>query len=301
LRFEPVDGQGSAIGRSIVEGTHDLVSCGLFDRAALAGLIDAAGPGGCRISTMGTDPTDASEWAYVDPTGASGETILTAVERGRLWINVMAVDELTPEFAALRDEIKSGLEMYAPHLDVRSVSLGVLVSSPNAQVYYHVDAEPNMVWQIAGHKHIWVYPAFDPDLADPAALADIFAGGEEDLPYEPSFDAKATHIELRPGTFVCWPQNSPHRVTNGPVVNISLTVSYYTPESTRRVLAWAANRWFHRTFGAPMRPERQHGIGVSAKVALFRAVRKAGLTDREERRGPDYRFRVDPGAPVGCS
>jgi hypothetical protein len=300
MNFETNGGQDGLIGRAVVTGTHNLAP-GLFDRSSLAQLLRAAAPEGVRINTMGYDPADTSDWAYVDPNGESGEAILDAVARGRLWVNVLSADRWDPRFAAVRDEIRDGLVRAAPHLDIGAVSVGVLVSSPEALVHYHADPEPNMLFQVAGRKRVWVYPALDPELSAPAALAEVFAGGEEELPYRPGFDARAEVVELTPGAYICWPQNSPHRIINGPLVNISLTVSYHTPAADRRILVWAANRWFHRRFHLPMRPEVERGIGVSVKVAAFRAVRKAGLVDREQRKLPAYRFRVDPTAELGRS
>jgi hypothetical protein len=301
MTFEVDHDEGGLLGRSIVTGTHEIAATGLFELSSLAALIDVAGPDRIRINTMGYDPADTSQWAYVDPTGLSGATLLEAVDRGRLWVNVLSADAWNPRFAALRDAIKADLARLAPHLDVRSLSLGVLISSPDALVHNHADPEPNILWQIVGEKRVWIYPALDPELSAPAALAEVFAGGEEELPYDAGFDARADVVDLKAGSLVCWPQNSPHRVVNGAMLNVSLTVSYHTPSADHRVLVWAANRWCHRAFHLRMRPEIEHGVAVSAKIAVFRLLRKAGIADREQRGLPEYRYRLDPAAPLGRS
>ena len=301
MKFEPVHDRGSWIGREVVTGTHDLETTDLFDRASLARLIDAAGTDRLRIGTMGQDPARTSDWADVDRDGQSGTAVLDAVDHGRLWVNVLTAERLDPRFAAVRDEIHAALRREAPHLDVRSVTIGVLVSSPQALVYFHADAEPNLVCHISGTKRVWIYPALDFDLVDPMDLAAVFAGGDEELPYDPAFDRVASTVELVPGSFVSWPQNAPHRIVNGDEVNITVTVSYSTPAADRRIAVWTANRWWQATLGLPMRHEIDHGPVVAAKVATFRLLRKLRIADRTHRRDPQYTYRVDPEAPDGRS
>ena len=240
-----------------------------------------------------------SEWADVDRDGRSGTAVLDAVDRGRLWVNILTAERLDARFAAVRDEIQAALRREAPHLDVRSVTVGVLVSSPRAMVYFHADAEPNLVCHISGNKRIWIYPALDFDLVDPMDLAAVFAGGDEELPYDPAYDRAASAIDLMPGTFVSWPQNAPHRVVNGDDVNITVTVSYSTPAADRRIAIWTANRWWHETLRLPMRHELDRGVVVAAKVAIFRLLRKLGIADRTQRRERRYAYRLDPEAPDG--
>ena len=301
MRFEPSGGRNSLIGREIVTGAHDLGTTDLFDRASLARLIDAAGTDRLRIGTMGHDPAQTADWADVDRDGRSGTEVLNAVARGRLWVNILAAERLDARYAAVRDEIHAALQREAPHLDVRSVTIGVLVSSPRALVYFHVDAEPNLVCHLSGTKRVWIYPALDFDLVDPLDLATVFAGGDEELPYDPAFDLAATTVDLVPGSFVSWPQNAPHRIVNGDEVNITLTVSYATPAADRRIAVWAARRWWHQTLRLPMRHETETGLGVTVRVAVFRLLRKLTIADRTHRRSRQYSYRLDPDAPDGRS
>ena len=301
MRFEPGSGRGSSIGHEIVTGTHDLDATDLFDRATLAHLIDAAGTDRLRIGTMGHDPAQTGEWVDVDRDGRCGTEVLEAVDRGRLWVNILGAERLDTRFESVRDAIHAALRQEAPHLDVRSVTIGVLVSSPKALVYFHADAEPNLVCHIAGTKRVWIYPALDFDLVDPMDLAAVFAGGDEELPYDPRFDLVATTVDLVPGSFVSWPQNAPHRIVNGDQVNVTLTVSYSTPAADRRIAVWSANRWWHETFGLRMRPETEAGPGVAAKIAIFRTLRKLSIADRSPRRDRLFASRLDPDAPDGRS
>ena len=37
-------------------------------------------------------------------------------------------------------------------------NLGVLISSPNANVFYHADIQGQSLWQIEGVKSVYIYP-----------------------------------------------------------------------------------------------------------------------------------------------
>ncbi len=93
-------------------------------------------------------------------------------------------------------------------------NLGILVSSPGAQVYYHADIPGQALWQIAGRKRVYIYPNTSPFL-EPESIENIVMGTqEEEIPYQTWFDAHAEIHDLKPGDMLHWPLNGPHRVVN---------------------------------------------------------------------------------------
>jgi len=89
-------------------------------------------------------------------------------ETGPLWLNLRHANEHLPEFAALCDEISAEKEA---HFTTRILNrdLGLLISSPNARVFYHLDVPLSSLWQVRGVKRIWFYPRGEP-FVDPAWL-----------------------------------------------------------------------------------------------------------------------------------
>jgi hypothetical protein len=173
------------------------------------------------------------------------------------------------------------------------------MSSPNALVYYHADAQPNLLWQICGMKRVWVYPAGDPELVDQDMMEDIFASvADEEVPYRADFDRKAEVFDLSPGQVLSWPQNSPHRVTNLDSVNISLSTVHQTEESDRRALVWCANRLFRREYGLPFRSTKETGLVSYGKRFALRAMRRV-RSNPPPRRAYLTTLRVDPTSPTG--
>ncbi|MBL6432514.1 MAG: hypothetical protein HPM95_21345 [Alphaproteobacteria bacterium] len=83
--------------------------------------------------------------------------------------------------------------------------LRILISSPNARVYYHADVRPGLL-HIRGEKRIWLYPARTPSSPEELERIITTAAGEE-IAYDPSFDEAATVIDLTPGDGLFWPLN----------------------------------------------------------------------------------------------
>jgi cupin-like protein len=269
--------QAAALTSSIVRTTHRLGELDLFGDDALARVVDAHPRRDLQIFTMGTDPSH-DDWEAVDAGSASGNEMLAAVRAGRLWLNVLHVDRADAGFARLQDELFD--ELSAAGLDVLpgTPHSTLLVSSPDAMVYFHADAGPNILWHVRGKKRVWVYPPRNTSFVDRKLLEDIFVGVRtEFLPYRPEFDDAALTFDLQPGDALSWPQNSPHRVQNLGVVNVSLTCEFDTPDSRRRHLVYAANRFFSRTMHLPVRSTQVTGATAAIKRAAYRTCRKVGL------------------------
>ena len=162
---------------------------------------------------MGEDPLQWSEWKPVDTAGATGKDIMHAVAVGRLWVKLIRLDLASEPFNAfvtrLYDEIAAAFPTFEP-LWLRPL---LLISSPNAMVYYHVDAAMTMLWQIKGEKRVWVYPTDDARFVSQSALEGVFCGdSDEEVPYDAEFDRHADCFDLSPGEVLSWPLQAPHRV-----------------------------------------------------------------------------------------
>jgi hypothetical protein len=292
------DGDGAALTRSVVLGRHDLDSSPLFDDDGLVAVLDRHPREHLMVFSTGGDPTRPSDWQLVDAGGAGGSELLDAVRIGRLWLNVLHVDRYHADLAELRDRIFAELGDVLPDLLGGTARLTLLVSSPAAIVYYHLDAGPNLLLHIRGTKSIWVYPDQDRSFADQSDVEDIFAGVRiENLPYHRSFDAAATRYDIGPGTLIAWPQNAPHRVENHEAVNVSLAAEFVTGRSRRRQRVWLANRFLSRSLHLPCRATAETGVAPALKTFSYRAAHKLRL----ERTRPEHRFTVrlglDPSAP----
>jgi hypothetical protein len=275
---------------------HSLHDNALFTRAALARLIESYPRSHYSLIAMGGTESERI-WREGDLAGAPGETVLDAIEKGRMWLNLRDVPSVDARYRRLLDEIFAELRQRMPGFDASKWQSGILISSPSAQVYYHADLPGQLLWQIAGRKRVWVYPTGAPflterDLED-IALFDV----EVDVPYAPWYDEHAKVFDLEPGQMLSWPLNAPHRVENIAGVNISMTVSFSSPAIRRREILYLANGLLRHRFGVQSPGNRIEGPGFLAKAVLQKLMRDSSWVRRQRQSRRAITFCLDPAKP----
>ena len=171
-----------------------------------------------------------------------------------------------------------------------------MISSANAQVFYHLDVPLVSLWQLRGRKKVWVYPVADPYVGQEVLERIVLKETAEQFTFDPAWDAGAQAYDLTPGTMVTWAQNAPHRIENGPMLNVSLSIEFMTPQALMRANVIYANGVMRRRLGA--RPRVQDGftpVGLG-KVAVARAAKALKLQTPHERMLP-VTFKLDAGQP----
>ena len=264
----------------------------LFAEDELARLIDNYPRENYDICTMGNDHRHR-QWREGEKGLLSGEEVIAAVGAGKIWINLRRVMDIDERYARLLGGIFGEIEEHTGDKSFKH-NLGILISSPNAQVYYHSDMPGQSLWQIKGRKRVWVYPNSGPFLPDEDIGKIVTNEIEEDvLVYESWFDEYAEVIDLEPGMMAHWP----HRVTNYDMLNISVTTEHWTRELRNAYAVNYANAML-RKVGFSDLGRSTRGIGFTAKLALAAAVKYSGLMKaREFERIID--FAVDPESPTG--
>jgi hypothetical protein len=286
-------------GRRPLVATHTLHESELFSDSALIDLLDRFPRQYLYAMSMGTDVAHPEENRLALNDGVSGADLLRAVTNGRLWLNITRVDRADRRYRLLIDEIYAQLAAQVPGFRPIGTQGTLLISSPRALVYYHVDGPASILWHIRGRKRVWVYPALDTRYAAREAVEDICAGARHEyLPFDSAYDEGAISYELEAGQWTAWAQNAPHRVTNEDSVNVSLSTEYFTRESRRRARVYAANRFFRKRFGFWNLSAREHGPAAWMKVATHGLARRAGLAPTRTKRHAAT-MRVAPDAPGG--
>ena len=290
----------AAYGLRPLVAKHRLHEHDLFSEDALIDLIDGYPRNLLQAFTMGSDPLKWNEWRPVDTGGAPAEEILNAVRRGRLWFKLLQLHHVNQKYRAVIEQLYAELAAQCPKFRPLGQAGTLLVSSPSAMVYYHADAEPNLLWHIRGSKRVWVYPACDDSLIPQELMEDIFAHVvDEEAPYQTEFDRKAVNFDLKPGEVISWPLNAPHRVTNLEGINISLSTLHTTEESDRRKLIYCANRLLRRGYHIPVRKVQETGILSFAKQLAYRALRRVGLDEAPPRRAYLTNLKIDSKSGMG--
>ena len=274
---------------------HGLHERPMFDDAGLEELLDRYPREKLGVFTMGEDPVAWTTWRKGSAGGLSGSKLLEAAQAGRIWLNLRATNEYLPEYAALGDEIFAEKQAQT---GVRTMKrdLGMLISSADAQVFYHLDVPLVSLWQLRGRKKVWVYPVADPYVGQEVLERIVLKETAEQFTFDPAWDAGAQAYDLTPGTMVTWAQNAPHRIENGPMLNVSLSIEFMTPQALMRANVIYANGVMRRRLGA--RPRVQDGftpVGLG-KVAVARAAKALKLQTPHERMLP-VTFKLDAGRP----
>ncbi|MEM1287738.1 MAG: hypothetical protein AAGH60_05255 [Pseudomonadota bacterium] len=285
-------------GKHTVQLGHNLDEHELFSDAALMELIDKYPRDRYNLVTMPKPGAPKSFWREGEKGASSGQDIYEAIADGQLWINMRAVGEVDKRYDGVLDGIFDELKSYMPDFDTFKREMGILVSSPGAQVYYHCDIPGQSLWQVRGKKKVYVYPNTAPFLPEPSMEQIILGQSEEEIHYEPWFDDYAEIIELEPGQMLHWPLNGPHRVENLGMLNVSITTEHYTNDIRKQYAVRYANGLLRERLGLKNLSSSIDNASVYPKLALAAAVKFSGLNaGKQVQRMVD--FRVDKAAPKG--
>jgi hypothetical protein len=293
--FENFDAEAGALwGHNLVRLRHRLHSDLAFSDERLGAFLDNIPDDQFTLTTMG-EGHDRRSWAHCTRGDLTGAELIRAVSQGRIWINISSINRLSDTFDDMLSRMFSEIKVHARDLDIVKASMGLLVSSPNARVFYHIDVPGQSLWQIRGEKRLYVYPNTRPFL-DPADLENVVRRRqEEELHYEPWFDKHATIVDLKAGDMVHWPLNGPHRVENGNCLNISLTTEHWTPAINRHINVQYGNGIL-RDAGIPPRNAALYGPSALFKAGLSKAWWLSGQQKRQRFR-PTLKYRLDSRTP----
>ena len=270
---------------------HSLHQHELFSRPALARLIEAAPKSNYMLIETGR-PNERKLWREGEIGELGGAEVIEAIDNGRIWLNLLRVNEIDPRYGKLLDEIFAELEGHVPGLKTFKRINGILISSPRAQVYYHFDTAGQTLWQIAGSKRVYLYPAAPPFLT-PESLENVtLYNNETGIKYEPWYEDFATCMELKPGDMAQWPLNMPHRIENADELSVSMTIEYYTADIRRRMFVNGANGLLRERL--KLSPTRNvSGPAFWAKTAVYAAASKGGLLTRARSKRRPITFQLD--------
>lgn len=284
-----------AFTRELTLFRHGLHERPMFSDDGLADVLDRYPRQALGVFTMGEDPEAWDTWRRGSAGELSGAELMAAVKAGRIWLNLRRTNDHLPEYAALADEVFGEKQQATGHRIFKR-DLGLLISSADAQVFYHLDVPLVSLWQVRGVKRVWVYPVAAPYVTEEQLERIVLRETAEQFAFRPAWDAGAELVELKPGMMVSWPQNAPHRIENGPMLNVSLSMEFMTPAALLRANVVYANGVLRRRLG--VRPRLQDGPTAAnlAKLAIARGAKALKLQKPNERVLPAS-FRLDAARP----
>jgi len=291
--------QAARMENAIFVAQHRMHALEMFGDDQLIELIDRHPSQDLGINTMGTDPS-VNQWQEGRAGNYSAEQLFEALYQGRIWINLRRVLDHHTEYADLVNNLYEELESVCPGLHTFNRSANLLLSSPDAIVYYHLDCPINMLWHLRGTKRVWAYPLESGIVSDETIEAVLCNERTEELDYQTEFDDLAVVYDLEPGEMVTWPQHTPHRVVNTGGVNVSLSTEHMTRRGARRNNVYLANRHFRQTIPGDYRSTAMTGWQPAIKEFALRVMRRIPALAPPVLQGNQYplTFEVDLNAPL---
>jgi hypothetical protein len=284
----------SVFGHQPIRLEHRLHKHPLFSRDALADLIEQYPEDKYTLVHMGAQGSPRKLWRHGKIGKLSGHAVIDAIEEGRLWINLLHVNEIDSRHQELLDQIYTEIHGHVQaHSPTYKRISGILISSPRAQVYYHFDTTGQNLWQIAGSKRVFLYPATPPFITEELLERCTLYHDETSIPYQPWYDEFATVFDLCPGQMLHWQLNAPHRIENGDELSVSLTTEFYTKQIRRHVFATSGNGLLREVGLRPQHTLR--GPAFYAKVAIFAAAKRSGMLKVRQKK--PISFCLEEGVP----
>lgn len=286
-------------GRRPMRFRHRVHESELFSDESLARLIERA-PRDCYyVNTMDIASNDRRTRREGEFGGARGEEVLAAVRGGRIWVMLLYPERTDARYGQLLEDIYAEIEAKVPTLRVRKKKISILISSPDIPVFYHCDLAGQTLWQVRGQKTVYVYPNREPFLPQPHLERIVLNEAHEiSLPYDGAWDRSAEVFTIEPGDMLHWPLNAPHRIQNGPCVNVSFTTEHVTPEVRRNYVTHYGNGILRRMLHMQNLSPSTSGPRYWTKLATMAAARALALQKgREQVFKVD--FAVDPKSPGG--
>ncbi|MEO0636092.1 MAG: cupin-like domain-containing protein [Pseudomonadota bacterium] len=274
------DALAAAWNKKVVRVQHGFEKSDLFSRDALMDLIRENPECVLEKATMDTKAEDKSTWRQAALDSETPEALFEAIDGGQIWTNLGEVGRRDQRYQNLLDDLMEKLADGMAEFDPFNCQLGIIISSPNSRVFYHADVPGQALLQIQGEKTLWLYPAGEPYLRQDEFERVVLGQTAEEISYDPSFEQVATKVEFKPGQGLFWPLNWPHRVQNGPMVNVSCTIEYSTQHTRRSYAVNYTNGMMSHMFGYRPRSTETSGPAFWAKAAAGYGLRHSGLGSR---------------------
>jgi len=295
--FNDWDDTHSALwGHHPIQLAHELHKSPLFSLESLAELIGRYPREHYSLVQTGARGS-GRVWREGEIGNLSGRQVMDAISRGGLWLNMRDVGAVDSRYRAMIDGMFEEVAAKVPGFEVWGHQESILVSSPDAQVYYHADLPGQGLIQIAGRKRVYVYPNTPPFIT-PQHLEDIAVYNVEvDIPYQSWYDSHAKVFDIGPGQMLNWQLNAPHRVENLDTFSVSMTVSYTNDPIRRAEIVNLANGLLRHRFGYRPKTRNMRGPSYFAKAVMQKLYRNSGWVERERQARRPTEFRLDAAQP----
>jgi hypothetical protein len=219
--------------------------------------------------------TSMGSMFQIDPTRRNLRSAIDNLHKRSAFVQILDVRS-DPTYRALIDDL---LDEVLPFLPLRDRKLlnrdaAVFLASPGSVTPFHLDHEQNFLCHLRGAKTLYVWDHRDRSVVSERAL-EIFhqEGSLREVTYRPDMQARAQAVELAPGDGLYMPMGSPHAVSTGRDITVTLSVLMNTRTAFDLVEAYRANHALRR-LGLLPRPVGDSSLRDSIKRRTVKAARR---------------------------
>jgi hypothetical protein len=232
----------------------------------------------------GAIPVDM-QWVNLPERKMTSKEVFDNIETAQGWMMLRHLEK-DPEYNELLEQCLDEVKRLTGRKideDKKSQEAIIFFSSPNRNTAYHIDRECNFLMQVSGLKQMNVFDRNDRDVTPETELESFWSKDNNAGKYKPQFQDRAYVFEMRPGTGVHIPVNSPHWLRTYDQVSISFSISYQYKD-TRRKHVYQANYYLRKLGLTPTPPGRSSlldntkraivSTGFAAKSVVKKLKRK---------------------------
>lgn len=269
------------LNRLPYEFAHGLAGSPLFE---LSRLVDVAD----KVATRNTPHLAGGDVYFNDGLIEPGEKplrpdmprtaaadLIRKIDTAQAWIILKHVEREEGYRDVLENCIRDILELSGRELlrKIKWFEAILFITSPNRVTEYHLDREVSWILQLHGDKEIHLFDRADKDIVPDKELEVYWTADNRAACYKPEYESRAIVYQMRPGTGVHIPINSPHWLRNKNNISVTLNVNFQFHDRHWANL-YRANYYLRRT-GITPHPPGAHPVSDSFKSAAFTVMQRA--------------------------
>jgi hypothetical protein len=268
------------LNRLPYEFAHSLAGSPLFELSRLVDLAE-------KVATRPTPHLAGGDVYFNDGRIEAGEKpqspglprtaavdLIRQIETAQAWIILKHVEREPGYREVLENCIRDILELSGRELlhKIKWFEAILFITSPNRVTEYHLDREVSWILQLKGDKEIHLFDRADKDIVPDEELEVYWAADNRAARYKPECESRAMVYQMKPGSGVHIPINSPHWLRNKNNISVTLNVNFQFHDQHWANL-YKANYYLRRAGITPHAPG-VHPVSDRLKSAAFTAAQR---------------------------
>ncbi len=196
------------------------------------------------------------------------------IDTAQAWIILKHVEREPAYRQVLENCIRDILQFSGPQLlrKIKWFEAILFITSPNRVTEYHLDREVSWILQLQGDKEIHVFDRADKDIVPDHELEVYWTADNRAARYKPEYESRAMIYQMRPGSGVHIPINSPHWLRNKNNISVTLNVNFQFHDR-HWANVYRANYHLRRA-GIIPHPPGSHPLTDRLKSAAFTVLQR---------------------------